>query len=445
MVGGPRWVVVPAPLVAGGPGLQSRPMGRCCERGERSPRPQLQNASAMHTLARSSARLGRDDGALHALFPTASLRAMLEAEDYTLMGLALQRQTAAHGRPRAWLRAINADPVATSLRSRNSPGSFIQYPPARRGDPPPSGWALVPGWEGRGQMMLGTVRAGLRRCAGRGRIFPPAPSDQAEGVRELRRPDRPPASWSHHLPSGGPARRGPPAVAGDPGPQARRWNPGGWWVRTTSRRAISRPGASRRSQTPAPSGRGTPSRGRAGPLCRRGPFHLLPCEQIVQELSRESAHPKLLPRRSASPACPGRTSPLARPRQSRRHARPPAARRLVCERRRASWIFRSCESVIEYAFGTDDRYLTTVGRDARGELPNREVVVFPDGGGPGVRGTVVPRQGPPQPRLRTSRAKSSACTTAWPSACIATPPIREPAAHRPGRGIGPGHRLRALP
>ena len=68
------------------------------------------NPSALRVLARSSARLGLDDKAI-ALYGQQIAPGRMEAEDYILLGLALQRRGQPDVAARAWEKAMNADPI----------------------------------------------------------------------------------------------------------------------------------------------------------------------------------------------------------------------------------------------------------------------------------------------------------------------------------------------
>ena len=78
------------------------------------------------------------------------------------------------------------------------------------------------------------------------------------------------------------------------------------------------------------------------------------------------------------------------------------------------------DAVIEYAFGTSDRYLTTVSRDASGGYHIARLSYYQTPEGKGWDRSTLDRS-IRRARTRPSfREKRSACGTAWRSACIAT-------------------------
>ena len=124
---------------------------------------------ALRLLARASARLGRDAPAM-AIYLRRVNEKGLEAEDYLLLGLLYQRQGRADAAERAWSKVLEAK--AVSPRVLEELGRL--YLQARRWDEA----ILVterlsgqPGWEAHGSMMLGTIRVELNNAPGAALLF----------------------------------------------------------------------------------------------------------------------------------------------------------------------------------------------------------------------------------------------------------------------------------
>ena len=96
-------------------------------------------------------------------------------------------------------------------------------------------------------------------------------------------------------------------------------------------------------------------------------------------------------------------------------------------------------SMIQYAFGTSDRYLTMVSRDAHDQYRMARLSHYHTADGQGWDRTLLDHQRS-DPSPRTSRAKRSACGLGLPVACIAT----RPTALRDSERIGPETADRAI-
>jgi predicted CXXCH cytochrome family protein len=125
--------------------------------------------SALRVLARSSARLGRDDAAI-ALYSLQFGPGMMEAEDYILLGLALQRRGRPDAATRAWEKAIHADPIPPRSLEELA-RILIQFRRREEAAQVAERLARQPGWEARGEMLLGTIRAGFDDVAGAAESF----------------------------------------------------------------------------------------------------------------------------------------------------------------------------------------------------------------------------------------------------------------------------------
>ncbi len=117
------------------------------------------DTAALRLLARTSVRLGRDDAAV-TLYNRRLVGRPVEAEDYVLLGQAYARQGQAASAAKAWNKVLEANPspprVLEELVRLHVQGRRWQeaIPVAER-------LSRQPGWEARGFMMLGTIRAKL--------------------------------------------------------------------------------------------------------------------------------------------------------------------------------------------------------------------------------------------------------------------------------------------
>ncbi len=125
--------------------------------------------AALRLLARASARLGRDDTA-KAIYQRRLDEKGLEAEDFLLLGLMLQREGRADGAARAWKKVLEAGEV--------SPPSLEELArlcvQGRRWDeaiPAAERLSRQPGWEARGLLMLGTIRVELNNMPDAAELF----------------------------------------------------------------------------------------------------------------------------------------------------------------------------------------------------------------------------------------------------------------------------------
>jgi tetratricopeptide (TPR) repeat protein len=121
------------------------------------------DAEALRLLARSTARLGRD-GPANALFARLGSSA-LQAEDLFLLGLGLDRAGQKDDAARAWEKALGLDPdhaatieqlvIRDTAQNRLAEAAQLAERLARR-----------PGWELRGELDLGALRAEVGAPAG---------------------------------------------------------------------------------------------------------------------------------------------------------------------------------------------------------------------------------------------------------------------------------------
>ena len=77
------------------------------------------------------------------------------------------------------------------------------------------------------------------------------------------------------------------------------------------------------------------------------------------------------------------------------------------------------DAVIEYAFGTSDRYLTTVSRDKNGGYHIARISHYETAEGKGWDRSTLDETRPTRALPAAFQGKRSACVTAWRSAFIA--------------------------
>jgi len=124
---------------------------------------------ALRLLARSSARLGHDDTAL-SIYSRRLGDQVMEAEDYLLLGLAHQRRGRSEVAARTWGKLLDAPQLTPRLVEElarlhiegHRPAEAIQLA---------EHLSRQPGWEARGSMMLGIIRAALKDARGAADLF----------------------------------------------------------------------------------------------------------------------------------------------------------------------------------------------------------------------------------------------------------------------------------
>ncbi len=124
--------------------------------------------AALRLLARSSVQLGRDDSALEIY--TRRLEAKsIQAEDYLLLGVALKRRGRDDGAMWAWNKALESEPIPAQTLDELAKFLYVEAvetenPENMRPHPLDAAARAAerlrrqPGWESRGDMMLGIVR-----------------------------------------------------------------------------------------------------------------------------------------------------------------------------------------------------------------------------------------------------------------------------------------------
>ncbi len=313
---------------------------------------------ALRLLARSWVWLGRDDAAL-GIYTRRLEPSAIQDEDHVLMGLAYERR----GKPDAALRAWNniVDPGQVSPRSLDELARLHLQRHRREEAARVAGQlSRHPGWESRGGMMLGTIRAGLDEVPGaaesfrRALKFDPAEVDRSGDPKQLRK-----LIARIFLRSGSPAEAKTLLKAIlDRSPDqevawllSRAFLQEGDWVR--AREAMAQAG-SYRAEHPM----------ELEPAPYVGEASCQPCHSAIFRDSLASRHTQSYYRGA-------QLRELPRPHHPQPDPHDPAVTHAILERdgtiREQTRVGREVyESVIEYAFGTSDRYLTMVGRDAGG-------------------------------------------------------------------------------
>jgi tetratricopeptide (TPR) repeat protein len=147
--------------------------------------------AALRLLARSSVRLGRDHAAL-AIYSRRLVGKAIEAEDYVLLGQAHARRGQGAVAAKAWNEVLEAVPV--SPRSLDELARLhVQGRRWEQAIPVAERLSRQPGWEARGSMMLGTIRAKLDDVPGaaesfrRALVLDPAEVDKSHDPTPLRK------------------------------------------------------------------------------------------------------------------------------------------------------------------------------------------------------------------------------------------------------------------
>jgi predicted CXXCH cytochrome family protein len=314
---------------------------------------------ALRLLARSSTRLGRDEAA-RAIYSRRPVQLAIEAEDYIVMGLSLERRGQAEAAARAWEKAVESDEVSPRaldevarlyLRGR-------RYEEAAR---LAERLCAQKGWEAPGLLMLGSIRATLNDPAAAALSFRRALDLDAAAVDRSGDPAKLRTLIGRtFLRMGRPveARAALEPIQAAGGDSAVPW---------LLSRAFLQEGEISRAEEAMAQARTyrslAPLESEPGPYVGEAA-----CEQCHRDVFRDSLgsrHTRSYYRGAELKELPRPAGPLADPDDPKvAHAFTIRDGALWEETRVGEEVL---SAVIDYAFGTSDRYLTMVSRDGRGE------------------------------------------------------------------------------
>ncbi len=136
---------------------------------------------ALRLLARSLVQMGRDEPAL-AIYGRRLESQAIQAEDYLLWGVALKHRRQVDLALQFWDKALEAEPVAAQTLDeliqlfceKGSQTGTSEYPERHPIDQAARAAERLrqrPGWESRGDLMLGTIRATVNDVPGAAKSF----------------------------------------------------------------------------------------------------------------------------------------------------------------------------------------------------------------------------------------------------------------------------------
>jgi tetratricopeptide (TPR) repeat protein len=312
---------------------------------------------ALRLLARSTARLG-GDGPANAMFARIGPDA-LQPEDLLLLGKGLDRAGRKAEAGRVWEKALRLGPdhaetleqlvIRDTAQNRLAEATRLAERLARQ-----------PGWELRGELDLGALRAELDDPAGAVDVL-----RRALARPEAARLDRSMGVRYRNLLARSLLRTGRPGEARGVLQEllARGADPQASWL--LSRAALLEgdlPGASAALAAAGSYRAEHPLESEPGPFV--GEARCAACHPDVFRASRASRHAATLGRGKPLAALPYPSGPIADPDDpSVRHAFRLEDGRVRFETRAGDQVLRA---VVEYAFGSPDRYASLVGRDDGG-------------------------------------------------------------------------------
>ncbi len=317
------------------------------------------DVEALRLLARSSVRLGRDDSAI-AIYSQRLNEKMLQAEDFVLLGWALQRRERTAEAARAWDKVLAFDAVPPQTIDEFA-RLQMWYQRLDAAAAAARRLAEQPGWRARGRVILGLVLIGGDDAPGAAEVFrlalrddPRAPDTAPEPLpvrkliaRTFLLADRPAEAlpqleWV--------LARGADAEAS--------WLLSRVYLRMgeklKAKKALAQAGSYRADHPMEPE---------PGPYV--GAARCEKCHQAIVERSRGSRHTQSFYRGEELLGLPRPKQPWVAPDD-------PGVAHTIQKRGGALWeetrvndtVFAS---LIEYAFGTSDRAVTMVSRDDRGQ------------------------------------------------------------------------------
>ena len=356
--------------------------------------------AALRLLARASVQLGRRRRGARDLYPALEAKT-IQAEDYLLLGMVLKRRGQEDGAISAWVKALEAEPVSAETLAAlaqlfykvavetESPESMMPHPldeAARAAER----LRRQPGWESRGEMMLGIVRGDSLDLTGAALAFRRVLDRDPKMADSNAQPDklRKLFAWTF-LQVGRPAEAGPhleSILARGPDPEA-SWLLSRVYLQqgaiTAAQEALARAG-SYRSDNPL-EGEPSPFVGEA--RCQQ-------CHPAIFQDSLANRHTQTYYRGVQLRALPRPNQPLADPTNPKvTHAIKEVDGVLWEETHLGDTVLRS---MIEYAFGTADRYVTMVSRDSHDQYRLARLSHYHTAEGQGWDRTMLDRTDPTQ-------------------------------------------------
>lgn len=314
---------------------------------------------ALRLLARSSVRLGHDDAAI-AIHAQRLNENANQAEDFLLLGLALQRREQTAAAARAWDKVLEFDAIPPQMLDEFA-RLQMWYHRLDAAAAAAKRLATQPGWGARGRVILGLVLIGGDNAPGAAAVFrealrdnPNAPDSAPEplSVRKLiartfllvDRPAEalPELKWV----------------------LARGADPEASWLLSRAYLRMGDRAQARQALAGAGSYRAeNPMEAEPGPYV--GAARCEKCHHAIYERSRDSRHTQSFYRGEELLGLPRPKRPWVDPDDPKvTHSLQERAGALWEETRGGDSLFTS---LIEYAFGTSDRYLTMVSRDPQGQ------------------------------------------------------------------------------
>ena len=351
--------------------------GRAYDRGDwpaaaRSAREILKvregDPAALRLLARTSLRMGRDEPAL-AIYARRIGKEAIQAEDFLLWGVAMRRRGQEDVALELWNKALEAEPVPAGTLDeliqlfcekeiQTGTSEYLGRHPIDQAILAAERLRRQPGWASRADMMLGTIRASINDLPGAAESFRRAMGLDPAEIDKSRDPSQFRKQIARAF-----LRAGRPVEARSPLQSIldRRADPEAAWLlsraylqegdKARARAEMARAG-SYRSENPLEE--------EPGPYV--GEARCQPCHPAIFRDSLASRHTQTYYRGAQLLALPRPDRPLTDPSDPKvTHAIEEVDGALRDETRVGGIVVRA---LIEYAFGTSDRYLTMVSRDA---------------------------------------------------------------------------------
>ena len=403
--------------------------------------------AALRLLARSSVHLGLNDRAL-AIYTRRLDDETIQAEDYLLFGVALKRRGREDLALQVWNKALEAGPIpARTLDdliqlfcergSQTGTSEYLGRHPIDQAARAAERLRLQPGWESRGDMTLGTIRVTLNDLPGAVESFrralglDPREIDNSSDPTQLRK-----LIARTFLRAGQPAEARTPLQA----ILAQRADREAAWL--LSRAYLQEGDKARAESAMASAGsyrRDNPLEEEPSPYV--GEARCQKCHPTIFRDSLASRHTQTYYRGAQLRTLPRPDRPLTDPTDPKvTHAIQEVDGALWEETRVDNTVLRS---LIEYAFGTSDRYLTMVSHDARDQYHILRLSYYHSAAGDGWDRTILDVNDPTHTEDFQGRPISVCGEVVKCLYCHITFP-RGARTDRPGDGR-PRHRLRAVP